>query len=995
MRLRGLDRRLLVGSGLLLLLVAAAFALTLVAVDELHDANGKLKRSLTALAVADRVERLAIDAETAQRGFAIARRDSFLVPYRAAVRALPAARSQLLASLAAGGERRDLAVAALDRVAGYVTGYVPDQIALARRDPAAARAVIASGAGKQRVDAIRAGFAALQQAERAYAADVRADSDAAARRAVVLALIGLVGCPLLVAACAGYLSRLVVTPIRRVAAAAERRAAGDLDARAAPGGVAEARTLTHAFNEMADAAQRNLDELAHQNAELEGQQAALERTLDALGEEKDRAEAFHRVVARISAAAELDELADVLLAELGGLLGADGGALYALAVDDPDGPLALAGARGLDRAALPARLAPGAGPAGRALAARRAVAVADGESGLRPPALGGAEPVRHELHLPLVGPTRVAGVLSFGRGGEAPPQRAVELASRLAEPAAVGLVRALTTQFARHHAEVNQAVLETAQDAYVAVGGDGTVLEWSPQAEALFGWSAAETIGRPVSDLIVLPQRRADYERWSAELLAQAAGGATRTSRFELVVRRRDGEELTVELSVVPLQVAGGWRLSAFVRDVTDRVLREREREARAAVGRVLAEIEGGRALVEPTLAALGAALGWPLAVLWEADERGRLRWAGCWRDPAADGVDALAALLRDGDPAQAAGLAGSVWAGGAPSWSPTERAPAAQARAAAAAGLRLSAAVPVGRGPHAIGVLEFWQTRATPPDEELFDALDAIASLVVQVAERRTAEAAADRLKNEFFALVSHELRTPLTSIVGYVELVRDGEAGALNEQQERFLAVVDRNARRLQRLVGDLLFVAQVEAGTLALERGPVDLPQIVLDAVEGMRPRAARLDVALATAVAPLPPLDGDGDRLGQLVDNLLSNALKFTPAGGRVTVALRRDGDAALLSVADTGIGIPPEEQARLFDRFFRASTAVAGEIPGIGLGLSICETIAAGHGGAIEVESAVGRGATFRVRLPLAAGARRPAPTRPPAVAAGLRRRRGA
>ncbi len=266
--------------------------------------------------------------------------------------------------------------------------------------------------------------------------------------------------------------------------------------------------------------------------------------------------------------------------------------------------------------------------------------------------------------------------------------------------------------------------------------------------------------------------------------------------------------------------------------------------------------------------------------------------------------------------------------------------------------------------------MLQFWQHDGAPPDAELLDTLDGIAGLVVQVAEKRAAEAEADRLKNEFFALVSHELRTPLTSIVGYVELVVEEEAGEINAQQRRFLEIVERNGRRLQRLVGDLLFVAQVEAGTLNLEHGRAALERVVCDAVDAARPRAEQAQVTVTARTEPVPEIRGDAERLGQLVDNLINNALKFTPAGGSVTVTLSDRGEEAELAVADTGIGIPPEEQARLFDRFFRASTAVKEEIPGIGLGLSICQAIAEGHGGRITVESEVGRGTTFRVLLPL-------------------------
>lgn len=226
------------------------------------------------------------------------------------------------------------------------------------------------------------------------------------------------------------------------------------------------------------------------------------------------------------------------------------------------------------------------------------------------------------------------------------------------------------------------------------------------------------------------------------------------------------------------------------------------------------------------------------------------------------------------------------------------------------------------------------------------------------------------ERLKNEFFALVSHELRTPLTSIVGYVDIVRAGEAGELNERQARYLGVVDRNAHRLMRLVGDLLFVAQVEAGTLSLERGEVDVGTVAAEAVEAARPYADGRGVLLTLDARPLRLRDADRDRLGQLLDNLLTNALKFTEEGGRIEVRVREADGMARIEVSDSGVGIARNEIERLFERFYRAQAATEAVVPGIGLGLSICKAIAEGHGGSIAVASELGEGTTFTVRLPL-------------------------
>lgn len=223
------------------------------------------------------------------------------------------------------------------------------------------------------------------------------------------------------------------------------------------------------------------------------------------------------------------------------------------------------------------------------------------------------------------------------------------------------------------------------------------------------------------------------------------------------------------------------------------------------------------------------------------------------------------------------------------------------------------------------------------------------------------------ERLKDEFFALVSHELRTPLTSIIGYLELVLDDEQ--LSDETRRFLQVVERNATRLLRLVGDMLFVAQVEAGRLSLESGSVDLGAVAADAVEAARPAAVAAGVTLSLEAAPVGSVHGDRDRLGQMLDNLVSNALKFTPEGGRVVVRLTDAGDHARADVADTGMGIPEGEQQHLFERFFRASSATSRAVPGAGLGLTIVKTIAEAHGGTVELTSREGSGTSVTARIP--------------------------
>jgi signal transduction histidine kinase len=234
------------------------------------------------------------------------------------------------------------------------------------------------------------------------------------------------------------------------------------------------------------------------------------------------------------------------------------------------------------------------------------------------------------------------------------------------------------------------------------------------------------------------------------------------------------------------------------------------------------------------------------------------------------------------------------------------------------------------------------------------------------------------DRMKDEFVATVSHDLRTPLASIVAYVEPLASGEEGELSDGQRHFLSVIGRNADRLGRLVDDLLFVAQIDSGGFLFERTEVDVAAVAAECVEAAAPQAEKSGVALGLdARDNVPPLLADRARLGQLLDNLVSNALKFTPEGGRVEVRVFSPEGRVVVEVADTGIGIPAGERRHLFERFYRASSSMERSVPGTGLGLAIAKAIADGHEGRIGIESEEGVGTTFRVELPI--GRTEPAP----------------
>ena len=226
----------------------------------------------------------------------------------------------------------------------------------------------------------------------------------------------------------------------------------------------------------------------------------------------------------------------------------------------------------------------------------------------------------------------------------------------------------------------------------------------------------------------------------------------------------------------------------------------------------------------------------------------------------------------------------------------------------------------------------------------------------------------AAQQIKDDFISLVSHELRTPLTSIRGYTELLLEEK---LAEEQLGFLNAIDRNCGRLLSVVEDLLLVAQLQAGRFELVVGDFVLNDVVDFAAEAAQPLAASRHIGLKIAAEPGLAMSGDAPRLGQVLDNLISNALKYTPDGGNVSLTATLSGVNAVIEVADSGIGIPEAEQEQIFNRFFRTSNAQLAGIPGTGLGLVVTRGIIEAHGGTLGFESTEDIGTTFRIVLPIA------------------------
>jgi len=273
----------------------------------------------------------------------------------------------------------------------------------------------------------------------------------------------------------------------------------------------------------------------------------------------------------------------------------------------------------------------------------------------------------------------------------------------------------------------------------------------------------------------------------------------------------------------------------------------------------------------------------------------------------------------------------------------------------------------------------------AVSGDDELAYLADSINGMLAAIeqgqAEHQQAEEVrhqlqlqdeALRAKREMLSFVSHELRTPLTPMLGYLELMLEGEGGDLTDEQRMFVNTIRSNALRMSVLVEDLLEIGRLETQTLVLQFWPIDLRAIIVETANLLKHELERKHITLVQEIAAqLPAVEADQKRVGQVLMNLLLNALKYSHPGGRLTIrAFQRGSQYVEVQVEDTGIGLTPEQQSQLFTRFYRADNPFRDQVSGSGLGLAIAKSFVELHGGSISVRSQIGAGSTFSFTLPL-------------------------
>ena len=526
-------------------------------------------------------------------------------------------------------------------------------------------------------------------------------------------------------------------------------------------------------------------------------------------------------------------------------------------------------------------------------------------------------------------------------------------------------------------------IVDSSFDAIITKDLDGIVTSWNGAAERLFGYTAGEMIGKPIR-LLIPPERQSEED----DILARLRHGE-RIDHFETIRVARDGRRLNISLTISPVRNASGIIIGAskIARDIT---------EARAAEAERVRLLEENAAVTE-ALNNVGAIVASDLdrdrvlqAVTDAATELTTAEFGAFFSNVSNDAGESYTLYTISGVPRPAfeefpmprmtevfeptfkgTGVVRSPDITKDPRYGHN---PPYHGMPRGHLPVRSYLAVPVkGRLGDVIGGLFFGHSeigRFTEQHERLAVGIGSWASVALENARMFSLAQESSRLKDEFLASLSHELRTPLNAVLGYARMLRAGVVRA--EKQATAIETIERNASSLAQIVEDVLDISRIVSGKIRLDVQPVEVPEIVQNAVDAVTPAADAKGVRLESVLDPRAgPVTGDPERLQQVLWNLLSNAVKFTPRGGKVQIRLSRINSHIELSVADTGIGIPPEFLPHVFERFRQADAGIARERGGLGLGLSIARQLAEMHGGTIEAASGgTDQGATFTVKLPL-------------------------
>lgn len=497
----------------------------------------------------------------------------------------------------------------------------------------------------------------------------------------------------------------------------------------------------------------------------------------------------------------------------------------------------------------------------------------------------------------------------------------------------------------RKHAEIANnllaAIIESSDDAIISKDLDGIIISWNKGAERIFGYSAEEALGRPIT--ILIPPDRINEEPGIFERIRKGQ----RVDHFETIRQRKDGSLLDISLTISPIRNEEGKVIGAskIARDISER--KQREEEIRFQ-SRLLDAVE--QAVIATDLEGT--------VVYWNSFAQSLYGWS------AAEAIGSNILELTPAEEARdhAVELLSRFQQG--KSWS----------------------------GEFVVRKKDGSVFPAMVTDSPIFNKQGTLVGVVgvsVDISERRRAEEEraklhesertaraeaekANHLKNEFLATLSHELRNPLNVILGYAEVLLRSEEARSSKFITRAAEILKRNALAQSRLVRDLLDLSRLHVGKLSLNREIASLLTIINNAVETVREDAASKEIEIKLDAAEEPIfVNADPLRLEQVAWNLLNNAVKFTPAQGSVKISLAAEDQRAILVVEDTGTGITPEFLPHVFEMFRQADASSSRPHSGMGIGLALVQQLVGLHGGVVAVESAgVGQGARFTIELPL-------------------------
>jgi PAS domain S-box-containing protein len=509
-------------------------------------------------------------------------------------------------------------------------------------------------------------------------------------------------------------------------------------------------------------------------------------------------------------------------------------------------------------------------------------------------------------------------------------------------------------------------LLDAVAEAVIATDLEGRILYWNAFAERLYGWQAREVLGRDVSE-VTPAETSKDLAR---DVMEQLSRGDPWSG--EITVRDRSGREFPVLVNDSPILDEQG-RLVGIIGtsiDITERKRREEGQRFLAEAGRVLAS-----SLDYPTTLRSVATLAvphlgdWCLVHLRDDDGTAVTPVARVVPADEAAGGDALEALLTGDESLVEAVLSGDV-----PVIGPADSGPE-PLRPDRLRDLGVSAllAVPLRARGATLGVITFAHThsgrRHDETDREIAEELGRRAGLAIENARLYREAEEGNRAKADFLAVVSHELRTPLNAIAGYADLLSAGISGALTEAQVHNVERIKIGAGHLAHLIDEILAYARVEAGRESVTREASDMGALVREAATVIEPDAADKGLTFEVDVPDRGPhLLTDAGKVRQILVNLLTNAVKYTEQG-RVRIAARPVDGGAVVQIEDTGVGIPQDARERIFDAFWQAESPNTRTVGGTGLGLSVSRRLARLLDGDIQVDSQVGVGSTFTVRIP--------------------------